>query len=221
MLKLNTQLAQDADNIASSISELGKYIGTITRAEKLVSKQKGTQGLGLSFKADNGQSADYLDLYHTKGDGTQLSAAKTVNAILCCARVKQAEDGVIDVEKWDKAAGQRRKMRVNGYPALMGKRIGLLLTQIMETGTDGKDRTKLEIFGVFDPETELTASEILQRKTTPERLSSMLDAMIKRGVQDKRKKPAHRSASAGQDRFDDIPIGDVPADASMDDDIPF
>ena len=67
MLKLNAQLAQDADNITSSISELGKYIGTITRAEKLVSEQKGTQGLGLSFKADNGQSADYLDLYHTKG----------------------------------------------------------------------------------------------------------------------------------------------------------
>ena len=218
MLKLNTQSAHDADNISSSISELGKYVGVITRAEKLVS-DKGTQGLGLSFKADSGQSADYLDLYHAKGDGTQLSAAKTINAILCCARVKQADEGAIDVEKWDKAAGQRRKMRVNGYPALMGKRIGLLLTQVMETGTDGKDRTKLEIFGVFDPETELTASEILQRKTTPERLSSMLDAMVKRGVQDKRKKPAQRSTGAGPDRFDDIPMGDAPA--GFDDDIPW
>lgn len=220
MLKLDTNQAAAADNITSQISEPGKYIGTITRAEKLVSKEKGTLGLGLSFKADNGQTADYLDLYHTKGTGETLTGLKTVNAVLCCAKLRQAEEGVVQVEKWDSVAGARRKMAVTGYPALMNKRIGLLLRKTLETDSkSGKDRERLEIFGVFDPDTEMTASEIISRATEPLKLSAMLDALIARGVIDKRtnrqpaRQPARQSQqSAGMDRFDDVP---------MDDDIPF
>ena len=213
MLKLDTNQAAAADNITSQISEPGKSIGTITRAEKLVSKDKGTQGLGLSFKADNGQTAEYLDLYHTKGTGEALSGLKTVNAVMCCAKVKQAEEGPVQVEKWDNVAGARRKMSVSGYPALMNKRIGLLLRKTLETDANGKDREKLEIFGVFDPETEMTASEILGRASEPQKLSAMLDVLITRGVIDKRTSRAPtRQQSAGMDRFDDMPI---------DDDIPF
>jgi hypothetical protein len=216
MLKLDTTQAAAADNITAQISEPGKYIGIITRAEKLVSKDKGTQGLGLSFRADNGQTAEYLDLYHTKGTGEALSGLKTVNAVMCCAKVKQAEEGTVQVEKWDSVAGARRKMGVTGYPALMNKRIGLLLRKTLETDTKGKDRERLEIFGVFDPETEMTASEILSRATEPQKLSAMLDVLIARGVIDKRtSRPQARQAqhSAGMGRFDDVP--------PIDDDIPF
>lgn len=209
MLKLDTTQAAAADNITSQISEPGKYVGTITRAEKLVSQAKGTQGLGLSFKADNGQTAEYLDLYHTKGTGEALSGLKTVNAVLCCTKTKQAEEGTVQVEKWDKVAGARRKMGVTGYPALMNKRIGLLLRKTLESDGNGKDREKLEIFGVFDPETEMTASEILSRASEPQKLSAMLDVLIARGVIDKRtsRAPA-RQQSAGMDRFDDMPFDD-------------
>lgn len=216
MLKLDTTQAAAADNITEQISEPGKYIGTITRAEKLVSKDKGTQGLGLSFRADNGQTAEYLDLYHTKRTGEALSGLKTVNAVMCCAKVKQAEEGTVQVEKWDRVAGARRKMSVSGYPALMNRRIGLLLRKTLETDNKGKDRERLEIFGVFDPETEMTASEILSRATEPQKLSAMLDVLIARGVIDKRtSRPQASQAqqSAGMDRFDDVP--------PLDDDIPF
>jgi hypothetical protein len=209
MLKLDTNQAAAADNITAQISEPGKYIGTITRAEKLVSREKGTQGLGLSFKADNGQTAEYLDLYHTKGTGEALSGLKTVNAVMCCAKVKQAEEGVVQVEKWDSTAGARRKMNVTGYPALMNKRIGLLLRKALETDAkNGKDRERLEIFGVFDAETEMTASEILGRATEPQKLSAMLDVLIARGVIDKRtsrQQARQAQQSAGMDRFDEIP----------------
>lgn len=209
MLKLDTTQAAAADNITSQISEPGKYVGTITRAEKLVSQAKGTQGLGLSFRADNGRTAEYLDLYHTKGTGEALSGLKTVNAVLCCTKTKQAEEGTVQVEKWDKVAGARRKMGVTGYPALMNKRIGLLLRKTLETDTNGKDREKLEIFGVFDPETEMTASEILGRASEPKKLSAMLDVLIARGVIDKRTSLAPaRQQSAGMDRFDDMPFDD-------------
>ena len=204
-LKLNSQLARAADEIAAGIRESGKYIGTITRAEKLTAGT-GTVGLGLSFKADSGQTADYLDLYHTKGDGETLSGLKTVNAILCCAKVSEAAEGQIQCEKWQDGA---QRVTVTGYPALMGKRIGFLLQQVLETGKDGKDREKVQIFAVFNPDTELTASEMYDKKTKPERLASMLDALLARPVRDNRKggkaKPAGRSAA---DDYSSMPPDD-------------
>lgn len=212
MLKLDTNQAKQADQISASISETGKYTGTITRAERLIAP-KGTHGLGLSFKTDNGASADYLDLYHTDKDGKQLSSYKTVMAIMCCLKMKELPDSTITVDKWVKAKGARDKVTVPGYPALMGKRIGLLLRKTLETDNNGRDRTRMDIFGVFNPDTELTASEILAGETTPKRLSSMLDAMLARPVIDKRDSYAapKRHEPAGQDRFDDVPdTDDIP-----------
>lgn len=213
MLKLNSDLAKAADNIASGINETGKYIGTITRAEKLTAGT-GTQGLGLSFKTDSGQTADYLDLYHTKANGETLSSMKTVNAILCCTKTREAKDGQVTVEKWDNDLRARKQVTVAGYPDLMGKRIGFLLQKTLETTNSGKDVEKMQIFAVFSAETELTASEILANKLNPERLGAMLDALMARPVRDTRKsgssRPAARSDSAGADRFDGMPDDDIP-----------
>lgn len=214
-LTLDASKAKAADEISSGIRESGKYIGTITRAEKLVSRDKGTQGLGLSFKTDGGLSADYLDIYHTKGDGEPLSGLKTVNAILCCTKTAEAKDGPIKVEKWDSAARMRVQTTVTGYPALMGKRIGFLLQKVLETDQNGKDRERLQIFGVFNAETELTASEMYAKAAKPERLSSMLDALMARPVRDNRKQRSQRNSTA------DDWSGEREGGSDMDDDIPF
>lgn len=213
-LKLSRELATAADNITSAIRESGKFIGVITRAESLKS-DKGTLGLGLSFRAETGQTADYLDLWHTKGDGEALSSLKTVNAILCCTRVAEAREGVIQIEKWNSAAGQREKLSVTGYPDLMGKRIGFLFQKTLETDQKGGDRERIQVFGVFSADTELTASEIYAKKTVPEKLSLMVEALVARPVVDKRKtvakpKPAATAGDRPGNSFDD-----------MDDDVPF
>lgn len=222
-LTLNATHAKAADDISAAITESGKYIGTITRAEKLVSERTGTVGLGLSFRADNGLHADYLDLYHTKGDGTALSALKTVNAILCCTRTQQATEGTIGIEKWSKAAGKREKVTVPGYPALMGKKIGFLLRKTLETGQDGKDRDRMEIFAVFDPASELTASEMYARQQNPalqpEKLTRMLDVLTAKPINDKRKRRGgdgngHNAGDTGGGYFDGDP-------GAAGDDVPF
>jgi hypothetical protein len=205
-LKLNSDLAKSADNIAAGIKETGKYVGTITRAEFLHART-GTKGLGLSFKTDTGLTADYLDLYHTKVDGEALSSLKTVNALMCCTKVADAKQGRIKVEKWNNEKKVRETVEVDGYPELMGKRVGLLLQKVLETDDSGKDHDRLQIFAVFSAETELTASEMYAKKTNPERLSSMLDALLARPVADKRTKRSGGApaGSAGADRFDDMP----------------
>jgi hypothetical protein len=213
MLKLNSQLAQAADNIASGIKESGKYVGTITRAEKLTAAT-GTVGLGLSIKTASGQTADYLNVYHSRANGEELPGLKTVNAILCCTKTQEAADGLITIERWNNDKKAKETVQVPGYPSLMGKKVGFLLQQVKDTNRDEKEVDRLDIFAVFNAETELTASEMYAKKTNPERLASMLASLMARPVKDNRKK------SSGAPAMDDGGVGHASQDIP-DDDIPF
>lgn len=212
MLTFNPHVAATADQVSSAIRESGKYIGTITRAEKLLSTA-GSQGLGLSFRSDYGGTADYLDLYTVNGKGEELPSMKAVQAILGCLGLRQANEGKIECEKYDKATRQRKKVVVDGYPDLVGKRIGLLLQKEISTNNKtGEDADRMIVFGVFQHDTELTVSEILARKTHPETLEKMLESLTARPVRDSRKKSSSHTQSAEhkssgfEDLDDDIPF---------------
>lgn len=207
---LDATQAKAADSMSSSIRETGKYVGIITRAEAITST-KGTKGLGLSFKSDDGATADYLDLYTHRSDGEPLSSLKTVNAVLACLKIRSISEGQINFEKWNKDTKQRERVNGRGYPELMGKRIGFLLRKELETDDHGQDRERIAIFAVFQADSELTATEVLDQKTKPERLEKMFDALMLKPVYDKRKSTAQAqraSQSAGEDwtQDNDIPF---------------
>lgn len=214
---LDTKAAKSADAISQSIRESGKYKGVITRAEAIES-DKGTKGLGLSFKADDGSSADYLDLYTENSAGEALYSAKTVHAIMACCKVREMKDGQkVQIERWDKDAGARVKVTVPGYPELMGKRIGLLLQKELSThSTKGTDTERMTIFAVFQADTELVASEVLDQATKPERLTKMVDALTAKPINDRRTK---RPAASASGRRQDPDQGSAPG--WDDDGIPF
>jgi len=210
---LDAKQARQADQHSATIKEAGKYIGTITRAEAIKS-QNGVTGMGISFASDDGATANYLDQWTHRENGEALFSLKTVNAILAVLQLREVKEGEIVFEKYDKETAQRVKVKAKGYPDIQGKRIGFLLRQTIETNSKtGADREGVEIYGVFQADTELTASEVLDQKTKPEKLPKMLDALIARPVNDRRKKsttakPASSAPTGGG--FDD-----------MDDDIPF
>ncbi|MDQ5906326.1 MAG: hypothetical protein QG590_807, partial [Pseudomonadota bacterium] len=116
-----------------------------------------------------------------------------------------------ECEKWDKGAGAMTRVRAAGYPEMMGKPIGLLLQESIETDQQGKDQRRIGIYGVFQANTELTASEVLDGKTTPEKLPKMLQALMANPVRDNRKVRSAPTHSAPQpsgfsDMADDIPF---------------
>lgn len=211
-LTLNSNDARQADNFSSVIKQSGKYVGIITRAEKLISKNK-VEGLGLSFKTDDGASANYLDIYAVKPNGEKLFGYSTIQAIMCCARVKTADEGQIQFEKWDKDTRKMVTVGGIGYPALMGKRIGLVLQQVLEThSVTGDDVEKLNIAGVFEASTGLTSSEILDGKTKPEKLEVLVKMITAHPVRDSRKKQQKQESyrnepmTPAEDEFSDIPF---------------
>lgn len=212
MLTLNPASAKSADNLSSGIKETGKYIGIFTRAEQLQS-QKGTKGVGLSFKSDDGQTADYLDLYTVNSKNEELPSAKTVNAILAVLMLRGAKVDNIEFEKWDKESKSRVTFEGPGYPDLMNKKIGLLLQKELASDQNGEDRERMIIVGVFQAQTELTASEVLGKKTAPEKLSKMVESLMARPVRDSRKGGGKPHQAAGQQHYNGGPMPD--------DDIPF
>jgi hypothetical protein len=213
-LILNSNDARKADNFATVIRESGKYIGTITRAEKLLSKNK-VEGVGFSFKTDDNASANYLDLYTVKPDGERLRGFNIVQAILCCTRTKNADEGQITFERWDNNERRMVQAKANGYPALMGKRIGLVLQREIGTNQNtGDDTDRLNIVAVFEASSGLMASEILDSKTKPERIENVVQMVMNNPVRDTRKR-GHAQKTSNH------PNQPGQESAPFDDDIPF
>lgn len=198
---LNAEAAKAADVMNSRLDETGKYVGAFTRAEAVTSK-KGATGIDLSFKADDGRTADYLSVWTHGKDGKEIYGFKQLMAIMTCLRIKQLSkaDGV--VEKYNRDEGKMSKFDAEIFPDLMNKKIGLLLQRESYIKQDGSEGNKLNIAGVFDAETEFTASEILNKQTTPELLTKMVGAL--------KDKPGKQLATVA-----------TASDASGDDDFPF
>lgn len=195
-MKFDPNIAKEADHVNTQIRESGKYICEITRAEALTSRDKGTKGLGLSVKAEDGSTAAYLDVYYEKKDGEALPGMKTVQAIMGCLKLREPKLGTIKCQKYSKQNGNEL-VEVPGYPEMMGKKIGFLLQKELQTNnTTGADAERLNIFCVFEAGTGFTISEILAKKTKPEILDKQYQYLMQHPVRDSRnKKPAFASQS--------------------------
>lgn len=186
-LVLNTAEARKADNFSSVIRDTGKYICTITRAQKLLSK-KGTEGVGFSVKSDDGATANYLDVWTVSAAGKGLMGNGIVNAILCCAKIKEAAEGPIEFDVWDNDERRMVKTTAEGYPSLMGKKIGLVLQRELSTREDtGDEQDRVVIAAVFEPATGFMASEILAQATKPEKLEKIYTTIMANPIRDRRK----------------------------------
>jgi hypothetical protein len=202
---LDTKAASAADNIVSRIDQTGKYVGTLTRVEIVTSKNE-TEGVEFSFKSDDGATADFLSLWTYNAKGEALPSLKTLNAMMTVCKAKTLTPTAGQVEKWDSGSGQRGKFPATIFPELTNKRIGLLLQREEYEKRDGSIGAKVNIVGCFDPDTELTASEILARKTEPETLSRMVTALRDKPMKGKQEKREVMAPSGMDDMDDDIPF---------------
>lgn len=198
---LNPEAAKQADQMGGMIKETGKYAGIFTRAEN-VKSTKGTKGVEFSFKADDGMSADYLTLWTVNADGKELYGFKTLMAIMTCLKVREMNPALQEVEKYDTEIQGKKKVTVEVYPELMSKPIGLLLQREEYRNGQGDVKSKMVIFAPFDPATNFTASEILNKATKPETLDKMVAQLRDRPLKDVSTQ-AGASAQPGGEAFDD------------------
>ena len=209
---LDTNAAKQADQINSRIDSAGKYLGVLTRAEPITSK-KGSKGVDLSFKSNEGATADYLTIWTHNGEGKQLQGFNTLMAIMTCLKVRElkAEEG--EIEKYDKDAQKRVTVRCDLFKTLMNKPFGLLIHMEEYEKTSGGTAWKPQISAPFDAD-EFTASEILNKAQKPETLAKMVQAL--------RDRPLKNSAStSAQSQSNSAKSSEIGPFSDMEDDIPF
>lgn len=204
MYALNTEAAKAADSTGNRITERGKYIGKFTRAQHIVSAQ-GTKGIDFDFEATSGQKARF-SVYTIKGDGTQIYGFKQLMAIMTVLSLRNLAEPVSRRAKvYDFDAGQEVERDVPQFVELLDKPIGLLFT--MEEYKEGKWRPNLA--GVFQADTELVASEILERKTQPLTLPKMVERLRDKPMQTQQGGSGYQPTNSGAPDFIDD-TSDIP-----------
>lgn len=214
MYQLDTQAARHADTAGATIKEIGKYVGEFIQAEDIKTK-KGGRGVAFVFKSASGQKAN-LAIYTTSADGERYQGYDTLMAIMTCMQLRGIKPAPGKVTKWDYEA--KKEVQEDGtlFPDLH-EPIGVLLETEDYEKQDGGIGTRMVLKNVFQPGTELTASEILDKKTQPVALAKMVEGLRHRPLKGARPAPQRSTETAGgppaghpassgfDDMSDDIP----------------
>lgn len=216
MYQLDVQAARHADTAGATIKEIGKYVGEFVQAKDVVTK-KGGRGIEFIFRSQGGQKAN-LAIYTTGANGDRYQGYDALMAIMTCMLLRSIQPQPGKVTRYDYEA--KKEVQEDGtlFPDLH-KPIGVLLETEDYEKQDGSVGTRMVLKNVFQPSTELTASEILDKKTQPVALAKMVEGLRHRPLKGARPAPAPR----GDDGAGSPPAG-RPASSGFDDmsdDIPW
>jgi hypothetical protein len=159
---LDTQAAKEANTGGKRITEPGAYVGQFKAAWYEVN-DKGTEAVMFQFVSDTGQEAGPLALYTHNGAGEELPSYKTFNAVLACMKQRgiKAQSGKVSVWDFDKKAEVEKTKDI--YPALIGPRVGLVLTTEDYDGRNGV-KARVVISAPFHADTRQMANEVIESK---------------------------------------------------------
>ncbi len=215
MYDLDVKAARAADTGNASIKELGKYVGEFTQAKAIVSKKTSTKGIEFAFKSNSGQKTN-LSLYTVSASGERYQGYDALMAIMTCMSLKHIKPVFGKATKYDYDAKKEVVEECDIFPDLC-KPIGILLETEDYLKQNGETGTRMVMKNVFQASTELTASEILDRKTVPQQLEKMVAAL--------RHHPLKTAARPPQQSHQSGPPAGHPANggdfSDMDSDIPF
>ena len=197
MYSLDTQAARQADTTGGMISEMGKYVGTFTQAVD-VTASTGTKGIALTFQSNAGQKAR-LSIYTMKQDGEKLMGFQALSAIMTCLSLRNIAPKAGIYAKWNNESRADEQVQGQVFPDLCNKPIGVLLETEDYSKNDGSLGTRMVLRGIFQASTELTASEILDKKTQPDQLAKMVQGLRHRPARGAASRtPSHGAAPARQ-----------------------
>lgn len=215
MYTLNANEAKKADQKGGYIDETGKYKGKFTRVEDITATT-GTRGVGFTFVSEDGKTANFT-VYTVKADGSSLSGNNFMMALMACFGLRSTGESVMKpVKRYDYDAKQEYEEDAPLYTSMMDKPIGLLLQRCEYEKEKDRVKTgeyawKIEPYAPFQADTELLATEVLNKVTKPEMLTKMISSLKDRPL--KNKPAGARSAS---------PAGTAGGNSTeFDDDIPF
>jgi len=180
MYNLDVASARKADSTGQSIKEIGKYIGEFTQAKALKSKNTGAVGVEFAFKSQSGQKAN-LSIYTMSAKGDLYQGYDALMAIMTCMGLRSIKPIHGIATKYDFATKKEVQEECEIFPDLC-KPIGVLLETEDYLKQTGETGTRMVLKNVFRASDEFTASEILDRKTSPELLPKFVAGLRHRPI---------------------------------------
>lgn len=200
---------EGSGNVGNYITDTGPYTGKIVMARSVVAP-KGTQGIEITFQGADNREAKFT-LWTQNAQGEQIWGYKQLMALMTCMKVRgiQPVKKVIDVYSYEQKTNVATEC--DTYPELM-KPIGIVFQKETYTNHNNEDKSKVNFFAPFDPQTKQMAVEILD-KSEAQTLENIIANL-------KDKDSRTKSTFVGQQ----APNQSGPASGSydeFDDDIPF
>lgn len=206
-IELDGNAARKAES-TPRIDTTGAYVGIFTKARKITAK---TGAVGIEFEfldTATEATADFLTIYTHKADGTPTYGLNAINALMACLKLRSIDSGTIKADVWDENERKKVPQQVEGFPDLMNKAIGVLLQAEEYFTNQGERRERMTLVGFFEATSRLMASEILDRKVTPQALDRFIKSMPE--VKKAKAQPQSGYATSQPDPMASMPNDDIP-----------
>lgn len=155
------------------IETSGPYVGVFTQAKQRIAKT-GTRGIEFSFEASDGAVARYMTLWVERANGERIAYSYgLLSGLMVCLGLKSIRSEAAVGEEWDAGVGARVPTRIEAYPELINRQVGVLL-QREERDWEGRLRVGMRIVDFFHPATRQTPAEVLGGSGA----TGQLDALI-------------------------------------------
>jgi hypothetical protein len=189
------------------IEQTGKYIASIVRAEFVRSNEKKTEGIEFEIKTDGKNDCSFT-VWTRKADGTAIMGMDKISALMACAGARTLTPTEMQLEKYDYDQGARVLKDCTVAKELQGVKLGWLLEREPYLNKKGEERTRMQLYANFNADSELVASEIIDRKTIPEELGKLMQRLINKPVKAAKgsSAPTHQTTPSSLDLDDDLPF---------------
>jgi hypothetical protein len=194
--------ARGADKLADRATTSGAYVGTITKAFAVTSSEKGSKGIQFDTDAPGQGTATFtLWTHDANGDKLGGQGPNFINALMFFFGLKGLKTEKGTAEIWVDGAGGKRELKeaeVTVFPELCNKKIGYVLQK--DVGDNG---FRFNLYGLFDPVTRRTMSEVKDNVTKPVKLDRLVA-----GLKDKVKKTGRRDEAEPAQPSTGVDAGD-------------
>jgi len=209
MYALDTQAAKAA-NAGGRIDTTGKYSGTIKRCI-MFTNQNGTDGVEFEFVDSTGAGAT-MTLWTRSQKNPKLSGYNVLMSMMVVCGIRNLSAQPRMVKKYDYAEKAEIDMQVTVAPEFDNKPITLLLQREEYEKNNGDTGFRMNIYAALQQGTDLSADEILDRKTVAEQMHKLMGRLSdkKAKPQDSGGQRQQQTRSQPQSRQD-----------NLDDDLPF
>lgn len=166
-----------ADKNADRLTESGAYVGKFTKAEAVVSAEKGTKGVHLYFDSPGSGTCDFT-LWTMSAAGEKFFGFNQLQGMMYLFGLKGLVSKTGKVRVWDAETKTASEQDGETFPELVGKPIGLVMQKEIDSNIKtGKTVERMTLAGAFQAETRLMASELKENKTKPAKLDRLLKGL--------------------------------------------